>query len=103
MTLAQFIHLSPDPAVFEVLAEGLASLLGLILAAAGVIGAAFLGVAWSDGAAAVTIGVLLIVLAGVVLTESKSLLTGEAVSPVILEGVREILAADQRVAQVRNF
>jgi agmatinase len=38
----------------------------------------------SRGAAAVAIGVLLIALAGVILTESKSLLTGEAVSPVIL-------------------
>jgi cation diffusion facilitator family transporter len=100
VTLAQFIHFSPDPAVFEVLAEGIAALLGLILAAAGVIGTTIFGWAWSDGAAAVAIGALLIALAGVVLVESKSLLTGEAVSPVILEGVREILAADRRVAQV---
>jgi cation diffusion facilitator family transporter len=100
VTLAQFIHFSPDPAVFEVLAEGIAALLGLILAAAGVIGTTIFGWAWSDGAAAVAIGALLIALAGVVLVESKSLLTGEAVSPTILEGVREILAADRRVAQV---
>jgi cation diffusion facilitator family transporter len=99
-SLFQFIHFSPDPGVFEVLAEGIASLLGLILAAAGVIGSAVFGLAWADGAAAVAIGFLLVVLAGIVLVESKSLLTGEAVSAPILDGVRKILEADPRVAKV---
>jgi cation diffusion facilitator family transporter len=100
VTLVQFIHFSPDPGVFEVLAEGIASLLGLILAAAGVIATAIFGWQWGDGAAAVAIGVVLIALAGIVLVESKSLLTGEAVSPVILDGVREILASDPRVSKI---
>jgi cation diffusion facilitator family transporter len=100
VTLAQFIHFSPDPGVFEVLAEGIASLIGLILAVFGVIGSAVLGWSWADGAAAVAIGVLLVALAGIVLAESKSLLTGEAVSDVILDGVRDILAADPRVSKV---
>jgi cation diffusion facilitator family transporter len=100
VTLVQFIHYSPNPGVFEVLAEGIASLLGLILAAAGVIGTAAFGWTWSDGAAAIAIGVLLIVLAGIVLAESKSLLTGEGVSPTILNGVREILSSDPRVLKI---
>ena len=103
VTLYQFIHFSPDPAVFEVLAEGMASLLGLILAAFGVIGAALFGWRWADGAAAIAIGLLLVALAGVVLKESKSLLTGEAVSPAILEGVQKILAADPRVTRVTDI
>jgi cation diffusion facilitator family transporter len=100
VTLVQFIHLSPNPGVFEVLAEGIASLLGLILAAVGVTGAALFGWHWADGAAATAIGVLLIALASVVLAESKSLLTGEGVSPVILDGVRQILASDSRVLKI---
>lgn len=100
VSLVQFIHFSPQPGVFEVLAEGIASLLGLILAAIGVIGTAIFGWTWADGAAAVAIGILLVVLAGVILAESKSLLTGEAVPPVILDGVRDILAADPRVAKI---
>ncbi len=100
VSLVQFIHLSPQPGVFEVLAEGIASLLGLILAAIGVIGTAVLGWVWADGAAAIAIGVLLIVLAGVILAESKSLLTGEGVSKVILDGVRDILNADPRVSKI---
>jgi cation diffusion facilitator family transporter len=100
VSLAQFIHFSPDPGVFEVLAEDIASLIGLILAAAGVIGTALFGWPWADGAAAVAIGMLLIVLAGIVLAESKSLLTGEAVSKAILDGVRDIIAADPHVSKV---
>jgi cation diffusion facilitator family transporter len=100
VSLAQFIHFSPQPGVFEVLAEGIASLLGLVLAAIGVIGTAVFGWAWIDGAAAIAIGILLIALAGIVLAESKSLLTGEAVSPPILEGVREILTSDPRVSKI---
>jgi cation diffusion facilitator family transporter len=100
VTLAQFIRFSPDPGVFEVLAEGIASLLGLVLATLGVVGAAVFGWAWADGVAALAIGVLLIVLAGIVLHESKSLLTGEAVSQVILDGLREVLTSDKRVTKV---
>lgn len=103
VTLAQFIHLSPNPGVFEVLAEGIASLLGLILAALGIIGASLLGWRWADGAAALAIGALMIGLAAIVLTESKSLLTGEAVSPAILDGIREILTADPRVTAVKEL
>jgi len=103
VSLIQFIHLSPNPGVFEVLAEGIASLLGLILAAIGVIGTAIFGWAWGDGAAAVAIGVLLIALAGIVLAESKSLLTGEAVSAPILEGVREILGRDPRILKIEEL
>jgi cation diffusion facilitator family transporter len=103
VSLVQFIHLSPNPGVFEVLAEGIASLLGLILAAIGVIGTAIFGWAWGDGAAAVAIGVLLIALAGIVLAESKSLLTGEAVSAPILDGVREILGRDPRILKIEEL
>lgn len=100
VSLFQFIHFSPDPGVFEVLAEGIASLLGLILAAGGVIGSAVFGWVWADGAAAMSIGALLVALAGIVLVESKSLLTGEAVSPPILDGLREIICADPGVAKL---
>jgi hypothetical protein len=102
-TLFQFIHLSPDPAVFEVLAEGVATLLGLGLAGFGIAGAALFGWPWADGAAAIAIGILLMALAGVVLKESKSLLTGEAASPTILHEVRKILSSDPRVTKVDDI
>lgn len=101
-TLLQFIHFSPNPAVYEVLAEGIASLFGLILATIGVIGSAFWGWTWGDGVAALAIGVLLIILSGIILAESKSLLTGEAVSPVILDAVRDALRTDPRVSKIKE-
>ncbi len=95
VSLVQFIHFSPQPGVFEVLDEvGLGHhrrhrhrrLWG-----------------WADGAAALPIGVLLIVLAGVILAESESLLTGEAVPSVILDGVRDILASDSLVSNIEEL
>lgn len=103
VSLVQFIHKSPDPGVFEVLAEGIASLLGLVLAALGVIGASLFHWRFADGASALAIGALLMALSGVILAESRSLLTGEAVSDTILEGIREIIAADRRVAKIEEL
>jgi divalent metal cation (Fe/Co/Zn/Cd) transporter len=103
LSLVQFIHLGPDLGVFEVLAEGTACLLGLILAVVGVIGSAIFGWISAHGAAAIAIGVLVIAFAGIVLAESKRLLTGEAVSPAILAGVREILGSDPRVLKIEQL
>jgi cation diffusion facilitator family transporter len=99
-SLAQWIHFSPDPGVFEVLAEDAASILGLILAFLGVIGSAWLGWLQADGAAAVAIGLLLVALAGIVVAETRSLLTGEAALPSTIEAARKILSSDARVDTV---
>ena len=98
VSFAQSIHYSADPAVFEVLAEDAASILGLVIALFGVIGSVW----WpqADGAAAIAIGVLLVVLAGVVVSETHSLLTGEAALPSTIAEVREILEKDPRVDSV---
>jgi cation diffusion facilitator family transporter len=96
-SLAQLVHFSPDPGVFEVLAEDAASILGLILAFLGVVGSAWFGWAWADGAAAVAIGLLLVLLAGVVVVETHSLMTGEAALPSTVDAARKILESDPRV------
>ncbi len=90
---------SKDPAIFAVLLEDGAALLGLALAALGVAGSV-LGVAWADGAASVAIGVLLVVVAAFLANETRSLLTGEAAAPRIVENVRKVLAQDPRVESV---
>jgi cation diffusion facilitator family transporter len=90
---------SKDPAIFAVLLEDGAALLGLALAGAGVAGSV-LGVAWADGAASVAIGVLLVVIAAFLANETRSLLTGEAAAPRVVEAVRKALAADPRVENV---
>jgi cation diffusion facilitator family transporter len=102
-TLAQTIHFSPDPGVFEVLAEGIASILGLGLAFLGVVGAAWFGWRDADGFAAVAIGVLLIFLALIILVETYSLLSGEAASAPIIDGLREILECDPSVIAIHTI
>ncbi|WP_168072463.1 cation diffusion facilitator family transporter [Caulobacter sp. SSI4214] len=90
---------SKDPSIFAVLLEDGAALLGLCLAALGVAGS-IAGLAWADGAASVAIGVLLVLIAAFLANETRSLLTGEAAAPRIVEAVREALARDARVENV---
>lgn len=90
---------SKDPSIFAVLLEDGAALLGLCLAALGVAGSVA-GLAWADGAASVAIGVLLVLIAAFLANETRSLLTGEAAAPRIVEAVREALARDARVENV---
>jgi cation diffusion facilitator family transporter len=99
-SLAQFIQFSADPGVFEVLAEDAASIFGLLVAFLGVMGSAGLGWSWADGAAAIVIGLLLVVLAGVVVAETHSLLTGEAALPSTVEAARLIFVEDPSVDTV---
>lgn len=100
LSIAQAIHFSPDPGIFEVLAEDVASILGLLIAFAGVAGSAWAGWPAADGWAAIAIGVLLVLLAGVVVAETHSLLTGEGAARPVLDGLREIISADPRIASV---
>lgn len=91
---------SKDPSIFAVLLEDGAALIGLAIAALGVAGSAWLGIAWADGAASVAIGLLLVLVAIFLANETRSLLTGEAASPRIVGEVRAMLAADRRVDDV---
>jgi cation diffusion facilitator family transporter len=96
----QTIHFSKDPGVFEVLAEDGAAILGLVFAALGVAGSAWFGWAQADGLASIAIGVLLAAVAYALGSETYSLLTGEAALAPVVDGVRAILQADDRVDQV---
>ena len=74
LSLLQTIHISKDPAVYEVFAEGGASIIGLIFAAAGIVAAAWLHVRWADGLASIAIGFLLGLVAFDLGSETRSLL-----------------------------
>jgi cation diffusion facilitator family transporter len=96
--LFQSIRRSKDPNLFAVLLEDSAALSGLVIALLGVSAAGFLGWTWADGAASILIGLLLVAVAGFLANETRSLLTGEAATPRIVEAVRGVLHADRRVA-----
>jgi cation diffusion facilitator family transporter len=87
----QFIRGSKDPGLVSVLLEDSAALIGIGLAAAGVGASAFLHLAWADGAASVAIGVLLTGVALVLANETRSLIAGEAVAPIVMERLKETL------------
>ncbi|HEY2481150.1 MAG TPA: cation diffusion facilitator family transporter [Caulobacteraceae bacterium] len=87
-----FIKASKDVSLVSVLLEDSAALIGLSLAAAGVVGAAFLHLAWADGAASIAIGLLLALVAFVLANETRSLIAGEAVAPIVMEKLEATLA-----------
>lgn len=86
-----FIKGSKDPGLVSVLLEDSAALIGIGLAAAGVVGASFLPVAWADGAASVAIGLLLTAVAFVLANETRSLIAGEGVAPIVMQRLKETL------------
>jgi cation diffusion facilitator family transporter len=81
------VRQSKDPALFTVLFEDTAALLGLVAALAGVFAADRLGLLWADSVATLVIGTILAMAALLLAIETKSLLIGEAASPALVEDV----------------
>ncbi|MCA8833194.1 cation diffusion facilitator family transporter [Hymenobacter pini] len=96
----QALRASRDPAVYAILLEDLAALLGLVIALAGVFFGHLLGNVYLDGAASVAIGVLLIGMAIFMLKETRGLLVGEGVDAATLASLRQLAAADPAVAAI---
>ncbi|WP_043360297.1 cation diffusion facilitator family transporter [Belnapia sp. F-4-1] len=96
----QAIRASKDPGVFAVLLEDAAALAGLAIALVGLGLAEWLDMPALDGAASIGIGLLLVLTAGFLANETRSLLTGEAASPRLVAEVRATLTADPRVKAV---
>src|SRR5262249_24429574 len=87
-----FIRGSKDPSVISVLLEDSAALIGIGLAVTGIAASAFLNISWADGVASIAIGLLLCCVAFVLANETRSLIAGEAVAPIVMERMRETLA-----------
>jgi cation diffusion facilitator family transporter len=95
----QILHFSKDPAIYEVLAENGAAILGLAFALIGVLASAG-GIVIADALASIAIGMLLIGVAGFLMVETRSLLTGEAAAPAVVAEIRKLLEADPRVGRI---
>ncbi len=89
--LWRFVTISKDPSLFATLLEDVASMIGLGLAALGVIGAAYLGFGWADAVASIGIGALLLGSALIMANETRSLIAGEAAAYPVLERARKAL------------
>jgi cation diffusion facilitator family transporter len=91
---------SKDPSVFVVLFEDASDLLGLIIAFLGVFLSHWLNNPALDGVASILIGVLLLVVAALLLRETKSLLLGEPAEPEILYDIARLVEAEATVVRL---
>ncbi|WP_311732446.1 cation diffusion facilitator family transporter [Sphingomonas sp. BK580] len=87
-----FIKRSKDPNLYESLLEDGAALIGLALAAAGVLLSAYAGAPWADGAASIAIGAMLVADAYVIMAATRSLTAGETVAPAFHAALERALA-----------
>jgi cation diffusion facilitator family transporter len=95
------VRRSKDPTVFTVLFEDTAAMLGLLVAAIGLLAVQVWGVEWADAAASIVIGIILALTALGLAYETKSLLTGEAASAATVQGVRR-MALDEPMVRAVN-
>ena len=93
------IHASKDPSTFTVIFEDTAALLGLVAAFLGIFLGHTFNMPRADGVASVAIGLLLMIVAVLLVIESKDLLIGEGASLPTLRGIRELTLADPDVQQ----
>jgi cation diffusion facilitator family transporter len=97
------IHDTKDPTSFSVLLEDSAALLGLLFAFLGIFLGRQLGLPYLDGAASIVIGLLLCVVAGLMVYESKGLLIGEGLDRETLKSARALVEADPAVERVQHL
>jgi cation diffusion facilitator family transporter len=91
VSMWRFIKLSKDPNLYETLLEDSAALIGVGIAALGVLASVYLDLPWADGAASIAIGVLLIADSLVIANATRSLISGESMAPAVLADVRREL------------
>lgn len=99
-SLAQFVRDSREPELPVILLEDFGALVGLLLALCGVAAAVVTGDGRWDGLGAISIGVLLVVIAVVLVREMASLLLGEAALPEEEQRVRAAIEAAPLVGRV---
>ena len=97
----QALRESRDPAVFAILLEDLAALVGLVIALAGVFFGHYFNNLYLDGAASMAIGALLVGMAVFMLREARGLLLGEGASPAVLAQLEALARQDSAVSQLR--
>ncbi len=104
MTFGEYLRESKDPTAKTVIFEDSAALLGIVLAAAGLLLGQYKvppaeGVMW-DGIASVTIGVVLAIVAFGLARSSRGLLLGEAATPKNVEAIRQAIKSHPSVLEV---
>ena len=91
---------SKDPALFLVLLEDSAAIVGLAVAFLGILAAQRFNLPWIDGAASIIIGLILLSTAWFLAAQSKALLIGESADKELNQGIRTILSTFAEIEQV---
>ena len=97
----QALRASRDPAVYAILLEDLAALVGLVIALGGVYFGHLLNNPYFDGGASLAIGVLLIGMAVFMLKETRGLLVGEGIDAATRASLQALAQADPAVRSMR--
>ncbi len=97
------IRNSKDPTVFTVLFEDTAAMAGLVMALVGIACAQALDMPVLDGVASIGIGCILALTAIFLAIETKGLLIGEAAKPAVVEGIRDLVAAEPGIIRVNEL
>lgn len=96
------LRTSKDPAVFTILAEDLAALVGIVVAFLGIYFGHLYGNPYFDGIASVTIGLILALVAVFLVYESRGLIIGESADTEIVRSVRELAETEPNVQSVER-
>ncbi len=96
------IHASKDPTTFIVLFEDSAAMIGLVVAAVGLVLNQILDMPIFDGLASIGIGIILGLTAIMLAIRTKSLLIGESADPALVADVRQRAGAIDAVVAVNE-
>lgn len=96
----QALHASKNPSTYTVLAEDAAALLGLAIAAAGVVASHEFGMPRADGFASIAIGLMLCAVAVLLIRESRGLLVGEGIGRDTARAIRDTALREDAVSDV---
>ena len=104
LRLAEYLRESKDPTAKTVLFEDSAALLGIIIAAVGLVLTEYqvggsVGAYW-DGVASIAIGLVLAIVAFTLARTSRGLLLGEAASPKVIAAIQQAIESHPNVESV---
>jgi cation diffusion facilitator family transporter len=102
-SLWQTVHASKDASVFTVFIEDSAALIGLGIAAVGIVLGQVFDNPYFDPAASVLIGLLLVGAAFTLARETGALLVGEGIGPDATRKVREVFEKDPAILSVAEL
>lgn len=97
------VRQSKDPALFTVLFEDSAAMLGLVVAFIGIVLGQALDMPVLDGVASVLIGVILALTAALLAYEAKGLLIGEGVAPEVKRGIEAVIAEQPGILRLNEL